>query len=567
MSDAPPPRRTVAETRRSWWPGWIWAVPLAAIIVAGWLGLRDLARGGETVSVTFDTASGVKKGDTKVTYRGVKVGEVSGVKLSPDGTHTEVKLKLDHDVKPYLRTGTRFWLIGAKVSLSDLSSIKEALSGPDIGMEPGGGAPTDHFAGLEQAPAIDKPTSGTAFVLTSDKLGSLQQGSTIYFSGQEVGKITSARLVAPHRFEFGAFVRAPYDRYVTTRTQFWNASAIQISGSGGGVKAQLVSPTALLSGGVEFDTAPDTAGASPATAGKRFALFEDKDKAKDAPIGTQVPYLVRFDGAVGGLKPGAEVELRGFRVGQVTGFKLGYDARTGALATPVTIELEPARLDIEGAAPVEGDWRPVVDAMLRRLIARGLRASLSQDPPVVGGREVKLDFVSNTPPAALIVRGGEVEIPATSSGDIASIERKADQAMTKVNAILAKANAIPIEQIGDNVKAITGRIKALIDKPQINDTINHVDSTVAQVDQTVHQVAPQVGPLVAKLHQIADEADTTVATANKLIGGDPESQNSDLPSALHELTDTARSIRALADELDRHPEALIKGKAKPKGGK
>ena len=37
-------------------------------------------------------------------------------------------------------------------------------------------------------------------------------------------------------------------------------------------------------------------------------------------------------------------------------------------------------------------------------------------------------------------------------------------------------------------------------------------------------------------------------------------QGTDLPKLMQELTDAARSVRALADYLDRHPEALIRGR-------
>lgn len=551
-------RRTEAEVRKSWWPGWIWAVPIAAIAVAGWLGVRALAEGGETVTVAFDASYGAKEGDTKVTLRGVKVGEVAQVALGEGARGVEMKLKLDRAVKKYLRTGTRFWLEGAKVSVTDLASLKALVSGPEIAMEPGPGEPTRRFVGLDQPPAISRVAQGTAFVLTADRLATLQQGSSIYYAGKAVGKITDIRLVGPHSFQIGAFVRAPYDRYVTTASRFWNASAVEVSGSGRGLRAELVSAAALVAGGVAFDTPSEAADAATARPGQRFPLFADHDHAKDAPLGPEAPYLVRFDGAVGDLKPGAEVELRGFRVGEVTSVKLGYDIRTGRLDTPVRIELEPLRLDIQGAPPPpHADWRPLVDTMLRRLIARGLRATLVKDPPVIGGSEVQLDFVPGARRAALVRDGGVMVIPSTSSGDIAAIERKADQVMTKID-------AIPIDRIGENVRRITARIRELVDSPRLNDIVEHVDSTSVQVDRTVHEVAPQVGPLVAKLRQTADEADTTVAAANRIIGGDPESQDSDLPSALHQLTDAARSIRALADYLDRHPEALIKGKAKPK---
>ncbi|APA88496.1 MCE family protein [Paraburkholderia sprentiae WSM5005] len=421
------PRRSHAQVRRSAWPGWIWAVPIAAFAMAGWLGFRALMHRGETVTVTFDNAYGMKPQDTIVTLRGVKVGDVSDITLAPDGQHVQAELKIDRAEKKYLRRETKFYLRGAHVDLSDPASLKGMLSGPEIVMEPGPGEPVSRFDGVDRRPAL-----------------------------------------------------AP--------------------GHG--------------------------------------------------PI---VTYLVRFDGAVGELKNGAVVQLRGFDVGTVTSVRLNYDARTGALSTPVQIALNPSQLGIVGApAPANGDWRPLVDSMLTRLVATGLRARLSQDPPVVGADKIDLDFVAGAPVATLASEDGLPVIPSVAPANL-------DTTMAKANEVIQKIDDLPIRQTGEQVRSIAAHINALSSSPQIKDSLTHIDRSVAQIDRTLQQVSPQIGPLVAQLHETANAADRTVAAANRTLGGDASSQN-DLPAALRELTDTARSIRALADYLDRHPEALVRGR-------
>lgn len=421
--NAPAPARTEAEVRRSWWPGWIWAVPIAALGVAGWLGLRALAQGGVETTVSFDDAAGMKAGDTKVVYRGVQVGEVRAVRLTPDDRHVQVKLKLDRSLDHELGPGARFWVIGAHPSLSHLSELKDALTGPQIGVQPAPGPVQRRYQGLDQPP-------------------------------------------------------------------------------------------------------------------------------DETPIGPQASYLVRFDGPVGDLAPGTLVRLRGFVVGRVTSVSLAYDPKTGAIDTPTRIALEPQRF---GLSP-KGDWRGAADAMLRRLVGEGLRASLAQDPPLVGPHSVELDFVSDAPPAAL-GEGPTPEIPAAPSADMHGLETKAQQILTKVD-------AIPIERIGQDLRQIADHLNALAASPKLMQIVSQIDDATDQLDRTVRQVGPEIQPMVVKLRQTADQADRTVAAAQKLIAGDPASQDSDIPAALHELTDAARSIRALADELERRPEILIKGKAK-----
>jgi paraquat-inducible protein B len=425
-------RTEPADLRRTRWPGWIWAVPIAACGVAAWLGIRAIVHGGETVTLVFDDAYGMKADDTSVTLRGVKVGEVRDVSLDDDGRHVDVQAEIDRSAKRYLRAGTRFWVKGAQLDLSDPSTAKAMLGGPEIVMVPGGGASTRHFVGSERS---------------------------------------------------------------------------------------------------------------------------------YAPGGPVVKYVIRFSGAVGQLDEGAPVKLRGFRVGEVAHVSLHYDASTGTLDTPVEIAIDSTKLGLaDSAKPADGNWRPVVDDMLRRLIASGLRARLSQDPPLIGEREVALDFVPGAPSAVLAQRNGETDIPSASSGDVDAIMAKADDVMTKADHVMTKIDALPIEQTGDDIRRIAARIRTLSGSPQITDSLNHLDRSIAQVDRTLREVSPQIGPLVTQLRQTAREADSAVAAANRTIGGDPMRQN-DLPEALRELTDMARSVRALADYLDRHPEALVRGKA------
>jgi paraquat-inducible protein B len=271
-----------------------------------------------------------------------------------------------------------------------------------------------------------------------------------------------------------------------------------------------------------------------------------------------VAYAVRFDGAAGNLQPGAEVDLRGFAVGTVTSVRLSYDDRTGALSTPVQIALDPAQLGITGAPPpANGDWRPLVDRMLARLVGEGLRARLSQDPPLVGPGKIKLDFVpgaqAKTARETLASDGGLPVIPGVAGADI-------DAMTASANDIIKKLDALPIKETGDHVRSIAAHVNAISSSPQIRDSLEHIDRSVAQIDRTLAQVSPQIGPLVAQLRATADAADRTVAAANRTLGADASSQN-DLPATLNELSDTARSVRALADYLDRHPEALLHGKA------
>ena len=159
--------------------------------------------------------------------------------------------------------------------------------------------------------------------------------------------------------------------------------------------------------------------------------------------------------------------------------------------------------------------------------------------------------------AAQLQGGGTYPvIPSdVATGDVEDLTAQADQ-------ILQKVNRIPIEAIGADVRQITGKLRSLVSSPQLADSLNHLDGTLAQVDQMVAEVKPQVGPLVAKLNQAADQLNGTAAAAKGVLSGEGSPQDASLPGAIQQLTEAARSIRSLTDYLGRHPEALIKGKVK-----
>src|SRR5581483_3223296 len=121
-------KRTESGKRRTRWPGWIWSVPIAAVALVVWLLLRALSTNGIKVTVVFDNAEGLKANGSDVTYRGVQVGEVTGVDLTDDQRHVNVSLSIDREMKRALNAGTRFYLEGAHPSLSNLSSLKSVLS-------------------------------------------------------------------------------------------------------------------------------------------------------------------------------------------------------------------------------------------------------------------------------------------------------------------------------------------------------------------------------------------------------------------------------------------------------
>jgi len=153
-------------------------------------------------------------------------------------------------------------------------------------------------------------------------------------------------------------------------------------------------------------------------------------------------------------------------------------------------------------------------------------------------------MVPGASPATLGQSAGLPEIPGAPGGGLQSI--------------LSRLNKVPVDQIAQNLLDITHRVDALVASPRLADSIAQLDDSLRQIHQTAANAGPKLAQLVQQLHATADQIDQVAQTANKTLGGAP-SQNG-IGSTLKEVTDAARALRELADYLDRHPEALIKGR-------
>ena len=544
--------------RKTHWPGLVWAVPLAALVVVAYLGIHAWVRRGEVITVTFKRAADAKPGDTKVLYQGVEAGHLLQIVPNEDGHRLDFQLRLVPEAKAGLNSNARFWLIGASPNLADLSSLKAVVSGVAIGYAPGeGGTPQTTFDGLEKAPTVLPGDRGTRYRLAAHTLGPIREGSELLFHGQPIGKVIDVRFDGAAGFELDVFVFEPYDALIKPGTRFWKTSPLRLSMSGAGFNASLAPTSTLLSGGIDTETpAADTQAAGPRSpADAKFTLYSNRDAARQGLSGVTVRYDFAFPGAAGELDEAAAVTLLGFQIGEIESTRLTYDAQTGKPFTAVTAVIYPEQLNLHADASADaGDWRRATDAKLHQLMRFGYRARLQQTPALIGAQTIALVEIKGAARADLAYDGANPRIPsAPGSGGVEDITAQAGQ-------ILAKVNRIPIEEIGQNLRQLTGRLNSLASSPKMDESVAHVTRTLAEVDQMLGQIEPQIGPLMNKLNEAAGQLSGTAVAAHQLLGGDGEAASGNLSETIQQLNEAARSIRTLADYLDRHPEALIRGK-------
>jgi paraquat-inducible protein B len=544
--------------RRTIWPNFVWAIPLAALAIVGYLGVRALLNRGEVVTVTFTRAAGAKAGITKVLYQGVEAGQLTKIEPNADGRRLDFHLRLVPAAKSGLNTNARFWLIGANPNFSDLSSLKAVVSGVAIGYAPGeGGEPADRFEGLDQAPLILPGDKGTRYLLRAHSLNSIHEGSIVLFHGQAIGKVIAIHFDGEKGFRLQTFINQPYDSLVRPGARFWKISPLRLSFAGGGITANLAPVSTLLAGGIDLEVDTTKTGDPQSPVDSQFTLYSSHSAARQGLSGPTVRYEFAFGGNAGVLDETSAVTLLGYQIGEVESTRLAYDEHTGAPYGVATAVLYPQQMHVDpGAGPqsTPDDWRAATDAALRRLIHLGYRARLEQSPPVLGDQSIALARTAGASPAKLLADGDIPRFPsATGSSNFADITAKAD-------AFLTKLDAVPLEDIGANLKRVTGNLDTLLSSPELKDSLTHLHSTLTSIDQLLHDVQPQIGPLLGKLNAAAAELSGTAAALRQIAESGGPNEDASLPEAIRQITEAARSIKTLTDYLDRHPEALIRGK-------
>ncbi len=535
-------QRPQAHSRRRLF-SWIWIVPLLAIGIVLWLAIMAVLERGPLITIIFSDAEGITAGDTKIRHKDVDLGTVESIRLNDEMSRVLVRARMRRSVEPHLTDGARFWIVRPRVGVEGISGLSTLVSGSYIEMYPGTTAGADNkpqrtFEGLDNPPVMTPDTPGRSFALLTDDLGSLVAGSPISYRGMPVGEIEGYQLdPAGKQITVFAFVHAPYDKYVTAQSRFWNSGGIDLAVGVQGLRFRASSWQQLISGGVSFDTPDESLGGPEPAAGTTYKLYGNQYDSQREPRVPTLVYRVTLPGGGGGIGAGADVQLEGAGVGQVTSSRLQYDDAHAAFVTRVEFEIDPSRIEIlPGTARSGGKADTPVAALSRRielLVARGMRVNLVSANFLTGAKVLSLDMMPKAKPARISFENGVAELPVGTSSDLSELLSSAQGVLHDVD--------------------------AWVTSPELHHAMQEFDATLTHLDRLASDLQPQLGPLVSQLRQAAAAAEHTLNSANDLLGGQA-ANGAELSHLIRELTDSARSLRDLADYLQRHPESLIRGR-------
>ena len=182
------------------------------------------------------------------------------------------------------------------------------------------------------------------------------------------------------------------------------------------------------------------------------------------------------------------------------------------------------------------------------MVKKGFRAQLKTGSLLTGQLLIDLDFFPDAPPATLSFYDGLPMVPSVPSSS---------QEITQgVARFVKKLDKLPLEDIGRNLDSALAGIDRLVNDPALGQSLKSLRRIMAELETTTKTLNADTVP---KINAALGDMDNALRDLDDVISADAPLQ-SDLRKTLKELSEAARAISALADLLERHPEALIQGK-------
>jgi len=288
-------------------------------------------------------------------------------------------------------------------------------------------------------------------------------------------------------------------------------------------------------------------------------------------------FVVYFEGSVKGLSVGSPVMFRGVKIGTVTDIQIAFDPQQMAAIIPIIIDIEKDKF--QGGA--------MDRKYFRELLEKGLRAQLQMQSIVTGQLAVYLDFFPDSP---VVLRGKDAEYP-----EIPSILSKTEE----LQKTLAE---LPLEDLVEKIHSAMEGVDRLANSPELHAAVSSLGTTAKEVQEMVRTLDGEIralgqegrktteaatkalnqmekfltmeegasGEMARNINETLAEARATFHKTEATLEAvrqtaSDERSTYQLQRALREMAAAARAVNTLVDYLERHPEALLRGKGTLKG--
>jgi paraquat-inducible protein B len=204
----------------------------------------------------------------------------------------------------------------------------------------------------------------------------------------------------------------------------------------------------------------------------------------------------------------------------------------------------------------ERDWAALRAHGMRSLVENQLRVVLETNNFVTGQKVLSLRYVPGAAAGSVTREGEALVLPSETEG--------LEELSASATEIANKLNQIPFGEIGVNLKRTLASVEHAVAGPELGRSIASLDATLRDVHALVQHAEAGLTPALERLPGISERLEHAVEQADTAFGRSGYGPNStaqrNLERMMDQIADAARSIRLLADFLNRHPEAVLSGR-------
>lgn len=267
---------------------------------------------------SYDLKNGVN-----VIYKDIIIGSVRDMKLSKEKNNVNFEIVISKKYQNLVNDSSGFYIqsaieldasldgiylnIGSSSSMLNGGIILQSLDLKAKHTKTAFKLMKDHKA-FEEAKYLED--GGKTFILNSNKLGSLKNGSNIIYKGIKAGKVLSYKLnKKTKKVDIKIYIQKKYIDQVNNSTNFYNISGLEIKANLHGIEINTGSLESIINGGISFKTPFKDDEVENL---HEFKLYNDEDEVNEKFI--EINFLLDADTQ---LKEGALIVYKSINIGEV----------------------------------------------------------------------------------------------------------------------------------------------------------------------------------------------------------------------------------------------------------
>lgn len=280
-------------------------------------------------------------------------------------------------------------------------------------------------------------------------------------------------------------------------------------------------------------------------------------------------YVLFFENNINGLRIGAPVKFKGVEVGSVTKILLTFNLPRGRVAfsspmevrIPVVIELGEGYFSrSQGGSELDNP------EFMKQAISDGLRAQLGLESLLTGLLYVDLNIHPGSPANFVLPPGSHYQ-------EIPTLPTALQQAQSAASRLIANLDKVDIIGLTESLNKTLNAIRTLADSPDLRNALASMNVTAARLGKTAESVGrtadrmnAELLPLSKGLRADSEQASITLQQARATLASIKEALEPGAPlvyqttKTLKDVSAAAQAVSRLADYLEEHPAALVRGR-------